>query len=53
MAVVTASQPAPKSVAIGAYDRVFYSGIAIAMAIIVFVGFAPCAPIIFIAAAGT
>jgi hypothetical protein len=41
MAVVTASQPASKSVAIGAYDRVFYSGVAIAMAIIVFVGFAP------------
>jgi hypothetical protein len=41
MAVAAASQPASKSVAPGAYDRVFYGGIAIVMATIVLVGFAP------------
>jgi hypothetical protein len=41
MAVVAASQPAPKPVVTGAYDRVFYSGIAIAMAAIVLIGFGP------------
>lgn len=35
----TATAAAPRSVAAGAYDRVFYSGIAMLMAVIVFVGF--------------
>jgi hypothetical protein len=38
LAVRTASQP---SRAVGTYDRVFYSGVAIAMAVTVFIGFAP------------
>jgi hypothetical protein len=41
MAVVAASQPAPKPFVTGAYDRAFYSGIAIAMAAIVLIGFGP------------
>jgi len=40
MATVVAGRLAP-SVAVGRYDRVFYSGIAIAMALTVFVGFGP------------
>jgi len=40
MTVITSTH-APKTAAAGAYDRVFYSGMAIAMAAIVFVGFAP------------
>ncbi len=35
------SQPVPKAVRPGAYDRVFYGAIAITMALIVLVGFAP------------
>jgi hypothetical protein len=41
MATVAVPAPSRKPLAAGAYDRVFYSGMAIAMAIIVFVGFAP------------
>lgn len=40
MATATASKPALRSAA-GAYDRVFYSTMAIVMALTVFVGFAP------------
>ena len=40
MATVVAERVAP-SVAVGRYDRVFYSGIAIAMALTVLVGFGP------------
>jgi hypothetical protein len=38
---VVATIPARKSVSVGAYDRVFYGGSAIAMAVTVFIGFAP------------
>jgi uncharacterized membrane protein YozB (DUF420 family) len=41
MATVSTSQPKWQHVAAGAYDRIFYSGMAIAMAVTVFVGFAP------------
>lgn len=37
----TAVRPAPKSLTTGAYDRVFYSTVAIALAVVVFVGFGP------------
>jgi hypothetical protein len=40
MVTVAASQPKKQQAAAGAYDRVFYSGMAIAMAITVFIGFA-------------
>lgn len=40
MATVATLQPGRQHVAAGAYDRIFYSGMAIAMAITVFVGFA-------------
>lgn len=40
--MTTAAVPRPASPPIaGAYDRMFYSGMAIAMAIVIFVGFAP------------
>jgi hypothetical protein len=40
--IIAASKPAPRVPAVvGAYDRVFYSGMAIARALTVFVGFAP------------
>jgi hypothetical protein len=41
MATQTVSASMPRAAAPGAYDRVFYSGMAIAMALTVFVGFAP------------
>ncbi len=41
MAVAVSTEVPPKAQVIGAYDRVFYSGIAIFMAFVVFVGFAP------------
>lgn len=41
MASVAVSTPARSSPAIGAYDRVFYSAMAIGMAVTVFTGFAP------------
>jgi uncharacterized membrane protein YozB (DUF420 family) len=41
MATVATEQPKWQHVAAGAYDRIFYSGMAIAMAVTVFVGFAP------------
>jgi hypothetical protein len=41
MAVGATVRPVPEPVISGAYDRVFYSGMAIAMALTVFVGFAP------------
>lgn len=41
MATVSTATAAAKPLATGAYDRVFYSSIALAMAMIVFVGFAP------------
>lgn len=41
MATVGAFTPAPRTIALGARDRVFYSGISVAMAVTVFVGFAP------------
>jgi hypothetical protein len=41
MATVAARAAARNTVAVGAFDRVFYSGMAIAMAITVFIGFAP------------
>ncbi len=41
MATVAATTPARNSPALGAFDRVFYSGMAIAMALTVFIGFAP------------
>ena len=41
MATVAVTTTARSSFAIGAFDRVFYSGMAIAMAITVFIGFAP------------
>jgi hypothetical protein len=41
MAVAVSSEAAPKVQSVGTYDRVFYSGIAIFMAFVVFVGFAP------------
>ena len=41
MATVATSQPKWQHVAGGAYDRIFYSGMAVAMAITVFIGFAP------------
>jgi len=37
---VTTSQPRRQQAAPGAYDRIFYSGMAIAMAVTVFIGFA-------------
>src|SRR5215469_12462510 len=40
MATVATSQPGRQQAAAGAYDRMFYSGMAIAMAVIVFIGFA-------------
>ncbi len=41
MATVGAFTPAQRAIALGARDRVFYSGISVAMAVTVFVGFAP------------
>lgn len=41
MATVTAVKPGQRSAPVGAYDRLFYSGMAIAMALTVFAGFAP------------
>ena len=41
MTTAAVSRPGPEPIAAGAYDRVFYSGMAISMAIVVFVGFAP------------
>lgn len=42
MTTIAAEKPAPRVPAVvGAYDRVFYSGMAIAMALTVFAGFAP------------
>ena len=41
MATTTVTQPGQQQAALGAYDRMFYSGMAITMAIVVFVGFAP------------
>ena len=41
MTMVAQSQVATPSGAVGAYDRVFYSSLAIVMALVVFVGFAP------------
>jgi hypothetical protein len=41
MATVAAPQPGRQAVAPGAYDRMFYGGMAVAMALTVFVGFAP------------
>ena len=40
---MTVARPAvaKKTLATGAYDRVFYSSLAIALALVVFVGFAP------------
>jgi hypothetical protein len=40
MATVATSQPRKQQAAAGAYDRMFYSGMAIAMAVTVFIGFA-------------
>jgi hypothetical protein len=41
MATVAASQPRRQPAAAGAYDRIFYSGMAVVMALTVLVGFAP------------
>jgi hypothetical protein len=41
MATVAVSKPALRPPAVGAYDRIFYSSMAIAMALAVFIGFAP------------
>jgi hypothetical protein len=41
MATAAVSKPAMRPAAAGAYDRVFYSSMAIAMALTVFIGFAP------------
>jgi hypothetical protein len=41
MATVAASQAGRQAAPVGAYDRIFYSGMAIAMALTVFIGFAP------------
>lgn len=42
MTTIAAEKPAPRlPVAVGAYDRVFYSGMAVLMALTVFAGFAP------------
>ena len=41
MATVAASQPKWQHVAGGAYDRIFYNSMAVAMAVTVFIGFAP------------
>ena len=41
MVTVAATSSTRQPVAVGVYDRVFYSGMAIAMAITVFIGFAP------------
>jgi len=41
MATVATSQPKLQHAPAGAYDRIFYSGMAVAMAATVFVGFAP------------
>src|SRR6201981_4256418 len=40
MATVATSQPRKQQAAAGAYDRMFYNGMAIAMAVAVFIGFA-------------
>ncbi len=40
MATIATSQPGSQQAAAGAYDRMFYSGMAIAMAVTVFIGFA-------------
>jgi hypothetical protein len=40
MATVATSQPGRQQAAAGAYDRMFYSGMAIAMGGTVFIGFA-------------
>jgi hypothetical protein len=41
LATTTGTQPGRQQAAVGAYDRAFYSGMAITMAIVVFIGFAP------------
>jgi hypothetical protein len=41
MATIVTSQPKWQHAPAGAYDRIFYSGMAVAMALTVFVGFAP------------
>jgi hypothetical protein len=41
MATVATSQPKWQHAPAGAYDRIFYSGMAVAMAATVFIGFAP------------
>ena len=41
MSVMAASQSAARPVAAAAYDRLFYGGMAVTMALVVFVGFAP------------
>ena len=41
LATLAATAPSRKPLASGAYDRVFYSGMAIALAVTVFIGFAP------------
>ena len=41
MSVAAVRESRPKPAPAGAYDRVFYGGLAVAMAIVVFVGFAP------------
>jgi hypothetical protein len=41
MATVATRTAVPSSLAVGAFDRVFYSGMAIAMAVTAFIGFAP------------
>ncbi|HWC17899.1 MAG TPA: hypothetical protein VG498_12845, partial [Terriglobales bacterium] len=40
MATIATSQPRKRQAAAGTYDRMFYSGMAIAMAVTVFIGFA-------------
>lgn len=41
MAIATAPRPAAPPLAAGAYDRIFYSGMAITMALTVLIGFGP------------
>lgn len=41
MATIDVGNPASRPLSVGAYDRIFYSGMAIAMAATVFAGFAP------------
>jgi hypothetical protein len=41
VATVAGSQLGRQAVAVGAYDRIFYGGVAVALALTVFVGFAP------------